>query len=36
MMKTKIKALIVRATLWGLIPPAFAEWLIYVGGLRNA
>ncbi len=35
MMKTKIKALIVRATLWGIISPALAEWIIQHGGLRH-
>ncbi len=34
--KQRIKRLIVRMALWGLLPISLAEWLIHRGGMRNA
>lgn len=31
----RLKALIVRLALWGLIPAGLASWLIQRGGMRN-
>lgn len=33
---SRIKAAVVRFALWGLIPTGFAEWLIQLGGLKDA
>lgn len=33
---TRVKALIVRLALWGILPVKFADWIIRWGGLRNA
>lgn len=32
----RIKALIVGAALWGLLPLSLADWIIRRGGLRDA
>jgi len=32
----RIKAAIVALALWGLLPVAVADWLINLGGLRDA
>ena len=32
---TRIKAVIVRLAVWGVIPADFATWLIQRGGLRH-
>lgn len=31
----RIKAAIVTLALWGLLPVTVADWLIYLGGLRD-
>jgi len=36
LIRTGIKAVIVRLALWGLIPASFATWLIQRGGLKDA
>lgn len=36
LIRTGIKAVIVRMALWGLIPASFATWLIQRGGLKDA
>lgn len=33
--RPRIKAVIVRCALWGVLPVAVAEWLIRHGGLRH-
>lgn len=34
-MRAKLKVIIVRLAVWGLIPASFATWLIQHGGLKN-
>jgi hypothetical protein len=34
--RSRLKALLVRLAVWGLIPPALTSWLIQRGGLRHA
>lgn len=33
---SRLKAAIVRLALWGVLPVSLAEWLIRIGGLRDA
>lgn len=34
--KTRLKALIVGAACWGLLPVKLADWIICRGGMRDA
>ncbi len=36
LIRTRIKAGIVRLALWGLLPIPVADWIIQHGGLRDA